>query len=604
MSPEQLQHLSLRLHRSFLIGTLPFSVPVAYLQLCLFGLPDDVFKEHLAFFASTWIAYTVVLTIGASYWLIRATLRSALENRPTDEPGDRLLRTLELPRSVEWRGSWAHLIASTLWIATCGIQLNLSPGTVAGLAGLAWCVSACFAALSGVLSWMHYETELRPIALVEVRRYPRLRPTSAESGGLMKTLIRTPRLSWYLPYVFGMFVVCTVLSFLLIGYANYHSVVSTSDHALPAFVRRMFWPTLLVGSFLAIIAVLTAKQLATRYRLALTVMQTSIDALAGTSPKPPDWVGTDELGDLAYGISAVFARLTKLTTLLKSSARELSYSAEQLSGSTVRQNETLSRQAAALQETEVTAQEINQTSILASQKTESVLRMTDRAEEISRSGAAAVEESLMGLTEVRVSVGDMSNRIKQLEDRARQIATITTTVKELADQSNMLALNAAIEAVRAGENGKGFSVVAREIRGLADQSIQATSRVREILQDITEAIRSTVAITERDSERVQSSLVQVQSSGESLRALSEIVRENASSVRQIAAAVGQQNSGVAEIFTAVRDLSRMMDETMLRVQASDEAAVRVRKVSTEVTSVVSQYDLEEPRMRPAPAEAA
>jgi methyl-accepting chemotaxis protein len=199
----------------------------------------------------------------------------------------------------------------------------------------------------------------------------------------------------------------------------------------------------------------------------------------------------------------------------------------------------------------------------------------------------------------------MASRIRSLGERARQIATITTAVKDLADQSNMLALNAAIEAVRSGEHGKGFSVVAREIRTLADQSIQATNRVREILQDVADAIRDTVSITEAGAEKVQTSLVLVQNSGESLKALGTIVRDNTAAVRQIAAAVGQQNAGISEIFEAVKDLSRMMDETLERVQASEEAAGLVRGVAGEVSSVVRQYgaDAESPA-DVTPADAA
>src|SRR5205823_5185129 len=124
----------------------------------------------------------------------------------------------------------------------------------------------------------------------------------------------------------------------------------------------------------------------------------------------------------------------------------------------------------------------------------------------------------------------------------RQIRGITETVKDLADQSNMLALNAAIEAVRSGEHGKGFAVVAREIRSLADQSIQATNRVRDILEDLGATIEGAVSITERGKQKMESSIALVRTSGDSLRELSGIVKDTSSAVRQIAAAVSQQNA--------------------------------------------------------------
>src|SRR5207302_10417622 len=113
--------------------------------------------------------------------------------------------------------------------------------------------------------------------------------------------------------------------------------------------------------------------------------------------------------------------------------------------------------------------------------------------------------------------------------------------------------NAAIGAVRSGDDGKGFAVVARESRSLADQSLQATNRVREILEDIGGAIRVAVSITERGSQKIEGGLLQVKQSGENLRELSSIVKDNSSAVRQIAAAVSEQNAGTTENFSAVRD---------------------------------------------------
>jgi methyl-accepting chemotaxis protein len=186
-------------------------------------------------------------------------------------------------------------------------------------------------------------------------------------------------------------------------------------------------------------------------------------------------------------------------------------------------------------------------------------------------------------------VDEIARRIGQLVERTEQIGGITQTVKDLADQSNMLALNAAIEAVRSGEHGKGFAVVAREIRSLADQSIEATSRVREILEDIGSATRAAVAITEHGSQKIDGGLGQVRATGENLRALSNIVKENSAAVRQIAAAVSQQNAGITQIFGAVTDQTRMMDETMRRLETTTKAAAVLKGLSQRVADVVSRF---------------
>ena len=162
-------------------------------------------------------------------------------------------------------------------------------------------------------------------------------------------------------------------------------------------------------------------------------------------------------------------------------------------------------------------------------------------------------------------------------------------MKDLADQSNMLALNAAIEAVRSGEHGKGFAVVAREIRSLADQSIQATARVREILEELTFAIGEAVKIASQGALRMEGSAEQLRTSGESLRQLSEMVKENSAAVRQIAAAVSQQNAGIVQIFSAVTDQMGLMEHARRRIEQTTRAADEVKAVSREVSGIVAQY---------------
>ena len=297
----------------------------------------------------------------------------------------------------------------------------------------------------------------------------------------------------------------------------------------------------------------------------------------------------DEVGELAAAFAQMVEKLKEVLGALQESVALLTNAGTELGTSTTEQSQTITRQATALQETQVTAQEIKQTSLLAAQKAEAVLKLTEKADEVSSQGEAAIEKSLGGLTDIRAQVDEMAQKINQLSERTQQIGGITQTVKDLADQSNMLALNAAIEAVRSGEHGKGFAVVAREIRSLADQSIQATNRVREILEDIGGAIRVAVSITERGSQKIEGGLLQVKQSGENLRELSNIVKDNSSAVRQIAAAVSQQNAGITQIFSAVTDQTRMMDETMKRLETTTQAASVLKDLSQRVSEVVRQF---------------
>ena len=349
---------------------------------------------------------------------------------------------------------------------------------------------------------------------------------------------------------------------------------------------------LLAGITLAalVLAALVSVYVASRFVNPLRKLTQVVKRIVeGDLSQKVDVESGDEVGELALAFAQMVEKLKQVLSALQDSVALLTNAGNELGTSTSEQSQTITRQATALQETQVTAQEIKQTSLLAAQKAETVLKLTEKADEVSSQGEAAIEKSLGGLTDIRAQVDEISVKIAQLSERTQQIGGITQTVKDLADQSNMLALNAAIEAVRSGEHGKGFAVVAREIRSLADQSIQATNRVREILEDIGGAIQVAVSITERGSQKIEGGLLQVKQSGENLRELSNIVKDNSSAVRQIAAAVSQQNAGITQIFSAVTDQTRMMDETMRRLETTTQAASTLKDLSLRVQEVVGRF---------------
>jgi methyl-accepting chemotaxis protein len=297
----------------------------------------------------------------------------------------------------------------------------------------------------------------------------------------------------------------------------------------------------------------------------------------------------DEVGQLADSFSLMVDALRNALTALQSTSNSLVDAAQQLHETTEAEREMLNRQASALQETQVTAQEIKQTSALAAEKARTVVEAADHADQIGRSGEGAVQQSINGLASIQTQTSEIGSRIQTLSDSARQIGGITDTVKDLADQSNMLALNAAIEAVRSGEHGKGFTVVAREIRSLADQSIAATRRVGEILATLTGSIRSAVAMSEQGGQTIEAGLIRVKESGDNLRGLLEITRQNVESARQIAAAVRQQDTGIQQIFAAVTDQLAMMEQTQQRLESTTAASTAVREQASRVSQLLAHY---------------
>ncbi|WNG46335.1 methyl-accepting chemotaxis protein [Archangium minus] len=594
MSQNDLRKLAIKLFMTYQVNSLPALAPLVYMMGLVTGLETEQTLITAAYVLPVTIpTMAAVVPFLFIYW----SLRDAFTDRAGDTPERKLERILKIPRRIELRMVGLSVFGTLIYAAFPAFYFGKSLWIVPWASGLS--------VLQFMLLWINIRLSLEQIiAPYAVAQFRQLSSYSLQGSGMYWT-----RQKWYLPYAFGLYVICTLTLMASVAgklsystfeafFAQLHAQSLTEFETalrstLSTLVNDLVVPMSLLGLYLLITAAVCAWRLASYQSNGALAVQKAIEALASGSPKLPEWVSTDEIGDLSLATAKVFVHLQRFALSLGGSANSLMESAQSLGVSTIEQNEMLSRQATALQETQVTTQEIKQTSELASQKAEGVLAQTDRAESISRGAEQSIGKTVGSLEAIREQVMEMANHINQLGGKTRQIANITATVKNLADQSNMLALNAAIEAVRSGEHGKGFGVVAREIRALADQSIRATNNVRQILEDISDAINTAVVITERGSARVDEGLHQVREFGDSIRQLSSIVNENGNAVRQISAAVAQQNVGIGEIFKAVVDMSAMMNQSVERLRASDSAVTQVRTVVQQVSQFVGSYDWRE-----------
>ena len=368
-------------------------------------------------------------------------------------------------------------------------------------------------------------------------------------------------------------------------------VSRVSRRAAFASLRRLLRAVAVVAVIAAVVAVLAAWLLSRRMVRPLEALGAAVERIVreGDLAQEIEVSRDDEIGRLAASFSQLVTKLREVPQSLRESAVALSAEVARLDRAANEQNERVSRQAAALQQAQVTAQEIRQTSLMAAEKASAVLGAAQRADEVGRAGQDAVAQSLGELEQILGHVETITRTMGELGESTSRIAGIAGVVKDLADQSNMLALNAAIEAVRSGEHGRGFAVVAREIRSLADQSIQATRRVQENLDGIRANASRAVNITEEGSRGIAANLTRVRESGDSLRELGTIARDNARSVREIAAAVGQQNAGIDQVFSAVRDLSNSMTDLVRLIEQSTASVREVGSVSARIDGIVSRF---------------
>ncbi|NMO22298.1 methyl-accepting chemotaxis protein [Pyxidicoccus fallax] len=320
----------------------------------------------------------------------------------------------------------------------------------------------------------------------------------------------------------------------------------------------------------------------------LTSVATRI-AQEGDLSQPIDASSQDEVGELARGFQVMVTRLRDVPNTISSVVADLSAAAGRLTQASQDQVTFLTNQSRSLTEASTTIAEIAQTSNMAASRAEMVLKVAAQADAFSASGQQSIEKSAEGLQQIRQRVGALVGSIGHLSDQAVHAGEIISSVKDLADQSNVLALNAAIEAARAGEEGRGFAVVAREMRSLSGQSLQSTQRIGKILLEINQAIRSTVSIAEGDSQKMEEGIEQVLASANTLREITTVVQESSQAARQIVASVTQQNAGIAQMTEVMTQLSAMMADVVTATMTAEEAVTQINASLGQLTELSTSF---------------
>ena len=276
-------------------------------------------------------------------------------------------------------------------------------------------------------------------------------------------------------------------------------------------------------------------------------------------------------------------------------ASELEKASSDIMGATASQTTATQEQATGVAEITTTLSELHVMSAQTLEKAQAVIGESDRSIEASRSGSKAVEDAVQGMHEIREQVETIAQKIVTLSEQTQQIGDIIMSVNEITEQSKLLALNAAIEAARAGDQGRGFAVVAAEIRSLADQSKQATARVRKILGDIQNATNSAVIATEQGTKKVEAGVSLTNRAGETIDMLGKSVEASAGAARLIANASRQQTSGIQQVSDAMNGINEATKNSVGGMQKTEASAKKLAEMTTHIQALVQQ--LSKPRQR-------
>ncbi|MBD2182366.1 methyl-accepting chemotaxis protein [Aerosakkonema funiforme] len=281
----------------------------------------------------------------------------------------------------------------------------------------------------------------------------------------------------------------------------------------------------------------------------------------------------------AYWICKKVAQsIDRETEVIVSCASELAVTVEQ-------QERASSQQVGSVNQTTVTMDELGVSSQQSAKQAESAATGAREALNLALKGSKSVAYSLDGMAKLKEKVSAIAEQILHLSQQTNQIGEISRFVSDIANQTNMLALNATVEAVRAGENGKGFGVVAAEIRKLADESKKSAVKINILVADIQSAIDSTAIVTNEGTKTVEEGVEVAKSTAEAFTGVMNAIDSVALNNQQISLNINQQAVAINQVADAMNTINSAAKETTggisqvrLGIQKLDDSARNLKAV--------------------------
>ncbi|SDH71958.1 methyl-accepting chemotaxis protein [Propionivibrio dicarboxylicus] len=306
-----------------------------------------------------------------------------------------------------------------------------------------------------------------------------------------------------------------------------------------------------------------------------------------------DSTRNDEIGQVSQALNDFLTKLerslisiSRRATSVSNSAGQMATTANQVATASHHQSEAASAMAATVEEMTVSinhvADRAQQTSVFASE-----------ANRLGADGERLIDQTTQEIREIATKVDDAAELIHGLEQHSQKIESVIQVIKDIADQTNLLALNAAIEAARAGEQGRGFAVVADEVRKLAERTSSSTQEIAETIGAMRSSTLDAVASMERVVSKVGNGVNSSQQANGLMREISEGGQGGATMMREIANAIHEQGAATNSIAVQVERIAQMSEESSAAAQNSAQAAKDLDDLAAEMQRIVNAYRLSE-----------
>lgn len=365
--------------------------------------------------------------------------------------------------------------------------------------------------------------------------------------------------------------------------------VAEAEQASKDAMKIVWWSTAF-AIFIALFLSRTLSILIARPMAALREKATDI-AKGNLLSEPMRVESSDEIGQASLAFNQMQEELRTLITNLVGISKQLADEAAHVSESTAKTNVDLQTQAMEIDQLATAMNEMSATITEVAQHAQTTSEATEESQRYSGEGQQVVQTVISSIRTLAKELDNASTVISTVEQESLNIGAILDTIQSIAEQTNLLALNAAIEAARAGEQGRGFAVVADEVRTLAARTQQSTSEIKAMIERLqsssTSAVNSMVAGVQQANYSVQ----EADKAGSALQKITGSVTSITDMTHQIASATEEQSLVVKEMDRNLVQVNKLSDQTKQRSRDSDEAAEKLRSTADELLSYTKRFTL-------------
>ncbi|HAL29186.1 MAG TPA: hypothetical protein DCP20_00500 [Coriobacteriia bacterium] len=299
----------------------------------------------------------------------------------------------------------------------------------------------------------------------------------------------------------------------------------------------------------------------------------------------------DEFGVLSRSYNQLLDLIIYLLSQMQESSSRLAGTSTEILSATEQQASGAAEQAASISQTTATMEELAATYRQIAENANQVVKMAEASLGNAENGQQSVMSTLGSMEQIKTRAQTSASKILQLGERSQQIGQVLVMINSIADQTKILALNAAIEAARAGEAGKGFSVVAVEIRKLAESVVQSTGEIETIMTEIQSAANELVISTEQELKQVEGGVDLAHATGESFESILDTIEQTTAAAKEISAATQQQRSATEQVVKAMREVASVAQQTAAASRQVAGAAEQLSSLANESKQIGSAFTI-------------